>query len=256
MRTVLSKEVEYYFSFENGDYFVNNWLEKIVEIEFQNEINCIHCGRKTKKSFFQGYCYPCFIKLPQTDECILHPEKCMAHKGISRDMEWSEKNCLTDHVVYLSNTGTIKVGVTRETQVPTRWIDQGASQAIQVAQTPNRHIAGLIEVDLKQYFKDKTQWQKMLKTGNDTESDLAYFKSMAVDKLNPDLKEYLVASDEIVQVNYPIVKSPDKVKSFNLDKVSYYKGKLVGIKGQYLIFEDGMVFNVRKHGGYKVKLIL
>ena len=40
----------------------------------------------------------------------------------------------------------------------------------------------------------------------------------------------------------------------NPDKSPNFSGKLMGIKGQYLIFEDGTVFNVRTYEGYVVKI--
>ena len=148
-----------------GDKFlpISDYLGSKINIEYLSEINCIGCNRSINKSFAQGHCYPCFINSPETSECVLRPELCQAHKGESRDMEWSKIHCLREHFVYIALTAGAKVGVTRSTQIPTRWIDQGAVQAIKLAKTSNRHEAGLIEIELKQHISDRTAWQKMLK---------------------------------------------------------------------------------------------
>jgi hypothetical protein len=223
-----------------------------IKIAYRGRINCIHCGRETKKSFAQGYCYPCFISLPQTDTCVLHPEKCRAHLGISRDMSWSERNCLTDHFVYLALTPALKVGVTRSSQIPTRWIDQGASEAIIIARTPNRYLAGEIEVFLKSHLSDKTNWRRMLSGEAAGKVDLVRKKELTLDMLPDKLIAYKEDDNNIVHLRYPVKKYPAKVKSLNLDKDSTVIGLLSGIKGQYLIFESGEVLNIRKHGGYFV----
>lgn len=231
------------------------FLSKDISLHYTGTINCIHCGRLTKKSYAQGYCYQCFSTLPQTDAGILRPEKDLSYLGISRDMEWSEKNSLIPHYVYLSLTDKVKVGVTRHTQVPTRWIDQGATQAIILAKTPNRHIAGVIEVYLKQYFADKTSWQQMLSQQLIPEIDLAEEKAKAVSLLHPELQQYVSEEDKITQLAFPILKIPNAPKSIKLDATPHIEKKLTGIKGQYLIFEDNTVLNVRNHGGYEVEII-
>ncbi len=162
MRTELHQPVNYFMSVGTNEIYMNALIGKTVQLTFQKQIHCIHCGRKTKTSFAQGYCYPCFQTLPETDSCSLRPELCEAHLGISRDMAWSEKNCLQDHFVYLALSSVLKVGVTRYSQVPTRWIDQGAWKVIRLAKTPNRNLAGQIEVAMKAYLTDKTNWRHML----------------------------------------------------------------------------------------------
>ena len=250
MTTDKTHNVDYLLNIGDDQLYVNEWIGKKITLRYKHAINCIRCGRETKKSFFQGYCYPCFISAPETDECILRPEKCQAHEGISRDMEWSKTHCLIDHYVYLAVSSGLKVGVTRNTQVPTRWMDQGAHEAIKLAKTPNRHLAGLIEVDLKQYMGDKTNWQQMLKNQVKHPVNLLEEKSKAAKNLTPELQKYLISEDEITYIEYPVEFFPQKVKSLSFDKVKQYKGKLVGIKGQYLIFDDNYVFNIRKHNGY------
>jgi hypothetical protein len=222
-------------------------------LRFMNEIICLNCGNLTKKSFGQGYCYPCFKSIPETEECVLRPELCLAHEGIARDMDFAKSHCLIDHYVYLANTGVLKVGVTRHHQVPTRWIDQGATEAIILAKTPNRYLAGTIEVALKSILSDRTNWRKML-TGEAFPIDLLSEKDRIAELLPFDMQNYLDFDDNVVQIDYPVNKYPLKVKSINLDKTADVSGILTGIKGQYLIFDDGRVFNVRRHGGYKVEV--
>jgi len=169
-------------------------------------------------------------------------------------MEWSQTHCLIDHYVYLAVSSGLKVGVTRHTQIPTRWIDQGAHKAVKLAKTPNRHLAGLIEVDLKQHLTDKTNWQQMLKGQVKREVDLVEEKARAAELLKHELQQYLIDDDAVTTIHYPLEPHPAKVKSLSFDKEDEYTGKLSGIKGQYLVFEDGKVFNVRKHNGYLAKL--
>lgn len=248
------KAVQYYLRMGDVKVWVNRWLGKRLELTYRHEIRCIHCGRVTKTSFAQGYCYSCFIRLPETDECVLHPELCRAHEGISRDMEWSKEHCLQDHIVYFAVSSGLKVGVTRISQVPTRWIDQGAWKAIRLARTPNRFLAGTMEVALKGYFQDKTEWRSMLKDEVDRSVDLVREKWRAAELLPHDMHQYLVDDDTIVEITYPVLEYPGRVSALNLDNTDHFAGELTGIKGQYLIFGDGHVLNIRKHGGYLVSL--
>ncbi len=255
MSTNLNEGLVEYTLILSGDKIkMNTIIGNNLTIHWHDEINCVKCGNKTIKSFAQGYCYPCFAVVPETAPCILRPELCEAQLGIARDLEWSEKNCLTTHVVYLALSSGVKVGVTRGTQVPTRWIDQGAVKAIKFAETPNRHLAGLIEIDLKKHMSDKTSWQKMLKNQVDYSIDLKEEKDKVVGLLRSDLAKYIIEDKDVLEIKYPVNKYPEKVKSINLEKVQSYTGKLVGIKGQYLIFDEGSVINIRKYNGYKVSL--
>lgn len=256
MGTELNKPVKYYLNVNNHKIELNSYLGQPLEIRYLNKITCIHCHCETKKSFSQGYCYSCFTSLPQTEADVLRPELCEAHNGIARDMEWAKKNCLIDHFVYLSITSNIKVGVTRHTQVPTRWIDQGAEYAIRLAHTPYRQLAGLIEVALKPYLSDKTNWRKMLRGKVHECPDLVAVKDQVIAYLPEELQYYISDNDEIVSIQYPVLKYPSKIESLNLDTTPYYSGILTGIKGQYLIFDNGTVFNVRKFSGYHVSIKL
>ncbi|MCB2197660.1 MAG: DUF2797 domain-containing protein [Bacteroidetes bacterium] len=256
MQSELNDPVDYFLHIGDEKLHVNEFIDKVVSIKYLNEIHCIRCGRKTSKSFHQGYCYPCYRTAPETDACILKPELCRAHEGISRDMEWSKEHCLQDHVVYLAISSGLKVGVTRIAQVPTRWIDQGASYAIKIALAPNRYTAGLIEVDLKKHFADKTNWRSMLANKIDKEIRLIDQKAQAKQKVKKEFTDYFTDDDEIVEINYPVIAYPEKVKSINFEKESEVSGKLMGIKGQYLIFENGVVFNVRRHNGFEVEIAM
>ena len=254
MKTKLMEKVKYTLSLGEDDISMNDLIGKEILFTWNGEIICIGCGRNTNKSFAQGFCYPCFIKVPETSECILRPELCQAHEGIARDMEWADKHCLQDHCVYLAISSGLKVGVTRFEQIPTRWIDQGAWKAIQLSKTPNRHIAGSIEVILKAYVSDRTQWQRMLKNQLIEGIDLLEEKNKMLNHLPDELKIYLSNDNKITELNYPVNEYPQKVKSLSFDKTKEIKGKLWGIKGQYLIFNNGEVLNIRKHNGYGVTL--
>ncbi len=239
----------------NDDFIdVNDWVGKNIRITFLNKINCIKCDKLTKKSFGQGYCYPCFISAPETSECVIKPELCRAHLGEGRDVEWEERNHNQPHYVYLATSSAVKVGVTRETQVPTRWIDQGATEAIIVAKTPNRYLAGVIEVALKDMFTDKTNWRKMLKNDIIDDANLEEQKWELEEILPDDLSQYMDENDKIYGFNYPVKNYPEKVSSFNLDKDPIAQGKIEGIKGQYLIFDNNKVINIRKYTGYHVSI--
>jgi len=255
MRTELddTHTVHYFLFLNKQSIHLNEHIGKNIRLTYLQQINCIRCGRKTKKSFGQGFCYPCFRDAPEADQCIIHPELCQAHLGISRDMEWSEQHCLQPHFVYIANSGGIKVGVTRATQIPTRWIDQGAVQGIRIAQTPNRHLAGKIEVFLKQYFADKTNWQRMLKNTSNTNWDLLAEKEKAFSFFPEEFNPYRFTDDTITEIKYPVTQYPDKIKSFTFDKTDNINFTLAGIKGQYLIGTNGEVINIRRHNGYLVK---
>ena len=253
METKLSNPIEYELPINNECLPMNDFIGKYIIFEFQNEIYCIGCGRKTSRSFAQGYCFPCLQNAPETSECILRPELCQAQEGIARDMKWAELNCLQDHYVYLAVSSGIKVGVTRATQIPTRWIDQGASYAIKLAKTPNRYTAGLIEITLKKFVSDRTNWQRMLKNQIPHDINLHQEKAQLFQSLAPELQYYYCNEDEIIEITFPVNDYPTKVKSVGFDKHSEISGRLWGIKGQYLIFDDGRVLNIRKHNGYSIK---
>lgn len=233
---------------------INDLIGRDLSIEYLNEIHCIKCGRKTKKSFGQGFCYPCLISAPEAEECVLRPELCHAHEGIARDMEFAKEHCLIDHFVYLAWSGGLKVGITRYHQIPTRWIDQGATLAIKVCRTQNRFESGMVEIELKKILNDKTHWQAMLKGIEDNTIDLLSEKNNALNYISGKDLRFKLETDDLYRINFPVTRYPNKVTSLSLDKTATFSGKLIGIKGQYLIFDSNVVFNVRNHSGYLIDL--
>jgi len=252
MITANAEEVQYYLKSEEAIIHLNELLEKEITITFSH-YKCLGCA-KDKKVFAQGFCYDCFSSLPQAGDWIMKPELSKAHLDIEdRDLAYEKAVQLKPHIVYLALSSGAKVGVTRKTQIPTRWIDQGASEALVLLEVPNRYLAGVAEVALKKYISDKTSWQKMLK--NDISScDLLEKRTELIPFLPEEVAPYLAESTELYKINFPVITYPSKVKSISLKKEASFSGKLTGIKGQYLIFEDGRVFNVRSHEGFVVYL--
>lgn len=250
MRSEMADPVQYFLPVGEVEIPMNERVGKPIELKFTGQINCIACGKKTKTSFGQGFCYNCLQTAPEASETVMRPELSKAHLGIARDMDWAREHDLIDHFVYLAVSGELKVGVTRHHQVPTRWIDQGASEAIVLAKTPNRHIAGVIEVFLKNFYSDKTVWQAMLKNATSGEYNLPEEKMNANRLLPLELQQYFSDDDKIWKLNYPVLHFPEKVTGVTFDKEPVISGVLAGIKGQYLLFDDGRVLNVRRHSGY------
>ncbi|MBG39915.1 MAG: hypothetical protein CMP74_01675 [Flavobacteriales bacterium] len=243
--------VDYYIQLGDYSLSVNDLIGKKISINWLNTVFC-SCGRKMKKFYRQSFCYDCFWNSPEASPSIFKPELCTAHLNIEeRDLEWEKKFQLQPHLVYLSISSGLKVGVTRKNSLESRWIDQGAIEGIVFAETPNRYLAGKIEIFLKNYVADRTSWMKMLK-GDINKVDLIIKKNELSSYLNPELKKYVINKSEIKKINFPINKLPNKVKSIVLDKKNIPGLKLVGIKGQYLIFDNDEVFNVRRHKGYLV----
>lgn len=256
MKTVFNDPIEYSLLLDGENLSVNSLIGKQIQLQHTGAIFCSSCGTKIKKTFQDGLCFKCFQSAPEASECILRPELCRAHLGEGRDIEWEQANHNQPHVVYLAASDTVKVGVTRATQVPFRWMDQGAASAIRLAETPNRYEAGKLEVALKSFFTDKTNWQRMLKNEIDESIDLEEEKWSLHDQLPSDLTEFFSENDEIIQLHYPVEQYPEKIKSLSLDKTPLIEGKLSGIKGQYLLFENGSVINIRKHTGYEVVILV
>lgn len=253
MQTEFGNPIQYYLVFEDSFLNVNQLLDKEIEISFAG-FQCLNCQKK-KKIFRQGFCYDCFYSSPAVGDWIMRPELSTAHLGIAdRDLEYEQKAQLQPHVVYLALSSEIKVGVTRKSQVPTRWIDQGATQAIAIVEVPNRYLAGITEVALKDHYADKTNWRKMLQSTTES-CDLVLEKSKVENLIPTEVKEYFYSQkNDLYELNYPVLNYPVKVASLNLDKTPTFQGKLVGIKGQYLIFENGTVFNIRGSEGYVVNI--
>jgi len=261
MQVELDQQVQYFLPLDDHREPLNALLGKQIRLEYLGDIHCIHCGRRSKKSFSQGYCYPCFTKLPQCDTCIMSPEKCHYEQGTCRDPSWGEEYCFTDHYVYLANSSGVKVGITRGSQIPTRWIDQGATQAMPIFRVKSRYQAGLIEDCLREHVADRTHWQKMLK-GNSDAVDLEEIRDSIIAQSESGLsaieqKFGLLAiqrlyHQQIVDINFPVLEFPEKVKSLNFDKQPIVEGVLQGIKGQYLILDTGVI-NIRKFTAYNVQ---
>ncbi|MGE0018427.1 MAG: DUF2797 domain-containing protein [Draconibacterium sp.] len=254
MRTEGISPVQYFLPVGDAELHLNPLVGKHVSLQFTGRINCISCGKQTKTSFGQGFCYNCLQTAPEASESVMRPELSKAHLGIARDIEWAEKHDLIDHFVYLALSSEVKVGVTRNHQVPTRWIDQGASAAIKLACAPNRHIAGIIEVFLKRFYTDKTDWREMLKNEVATNIDLLAEKEKALKLLSSELRKYAEPDNTITNIEYPVIQFPQKINSLSFDKQTLISGILKGIKGQYLIFDEGNVLNIRKHNGYWIQV--
>lgn len=252
MQTDLQDTIQYYMVFENDVLNVNQLLDKKLSISF-DKYQCMNCA-KNKEIYRQGFCKSCFYEAPQAGEWIMHPEKSTAHLGIAdRDLEFEQRVQLQPHIVYLALSSNVKVGVTRKTQVPTRWIDQGATQALPILETPNRYLAGIAEVALKSHVADKTNWRAMLKN-EVAEADLKHVRTELKQYLPEEVRPYILEATDVLHLNFPVLSHPQKVKSLNLSKTPEYTGVLKGVKGQYLIFEDHTVFNVRNNEGLVVKI--
>jgi len=262
MKTRLDEPVSYTMLLGDSEVPLNDFLGRQLRLDYSGLIHCIHCGRKTSKSFNQGYCYPCFTRLAQCDSCIVSPEKCHYAAGTCREPAWGEAHCMIDHFVYLANTSGIKVGITRGTQVPTRWMDQGATQARPVFRVASRLHSGLVESVFKAHIADKTNWRAMLKGDGepcDLEAARVQLVAECAAELNTLVAEHgltaitALPDEPETRITYPVLEYPSKVTSFNLDKTPTVGGTLMGIKGQYLLFDSGVI-NMRKYGGYHVSL--
>jgi hypothetical protein len=247
-----SSPINYELALGEVQFVISEHVGKRISLTFTGKIFCSNCGKKTKKSYGDGFCYPCTMKLASCDLCILKPETCHYDKGTCREPKWGEDNCLKPHIVYLANSSGIKIGITRKTQVPTRWIDQGASFALPIMEVKSRLVSGQVEMLFKKHIADKTDWRKMLK-GSPEPVDLLVLRDELLEKLKDDLKdfEFTLLDEQVWDFTYPVNKYPEKVSSFNLDKTPKVEGLLEGIKGQYLIFDTG-VLNIRSHSGYEV----
>ena len=262
MEASLEEPVQYRLPVGDDFLPMNQLIGSKLTLEYQGAINCCHCGRKTRKSYSQGFCYPCFTKLPQCDSCIMSPEKCHYHKGTCRDSAWGEQFCMTDHIVYLANSSGLKVGITRASQVPTRWIDQGASQALPFVRVSSRLQSGLLEVLFKEFVNDRTNWRAMLKGPADpldlktAASDLLEMNRSRIEALQDEHGIQAIqplTEADAVDIRFPVESYPTKVTSLSFDKTPLVEGVLEGIKGQYLILDTGVI-NIRKHTSYNVRV--
>ncbi|WP_439107533.1 DUF2797 domain-containing protein [Congregibacter sp.] len=260
--SLIDSAVDYALPMGDSSVPLNALLGQSISLSFLGAIHCVNCGRKTKKSFNQGYCYPCFQRLAQCDSCIMSPQKCHYAAGTCREPEWGDANCMVDHFVYLANTSGLKVGITRGTQVPTRWIDQGATQALPAFRVASRLDSGLVEVAFAAHVADKTAWQRMLKGANDPmdlPAERARLSEICADVIE-ELRQSrgldaitALETEDVTHIEYPVLEYPTKVKSMTFDKLPEVSGTLMGIKAQYLILDTGVI-NMRRHTGYEIAL--
>jgi len=262
MSSQLEATVAYTLSLGDESVELSSLLGRRITLKFSGVIHCIGCNSTTKKSYGQGYCYNCFQTLPQTDACIMSPEKCHFAQGTCRDAQWAQTHCMVDHFVYLSNTSGVKVGITRGSQIPTRWIDQGAVQALCAYRVSERRIAGLIESQAKSFLADRTNWRAMLKNETqviDLETERMQLHQRLADYVEDlqfafGINSITETSDPLIDISYPVLTYPTKVVSINADKTPEVSGVLQGIKGQYLIMDSGVI-NLRKYTGYDVEFV-
>jgi len=262
MRSRLDNPVSYAMVLGEESVALNSLLGKTLSLEFLGQINCVHCGRNSNKSFNQGYCYPCFQKLAQCDSCIISPEKCHYDSGTCREPVWGDEFCMQDHIVYLANSSGLKVGITRASQIPTRWIDQGAVQALPIIRVRTRQQSGFAEIIFKQHVTDRTNWRNMLK-GDVEEINMEEERDRLLGLCEKELIELehqfgihaisILNGVEPVSITFPVQQFSEKISSLNLDKDPFVEGTLMGIKGQYLILDTGVI-NLRKYSGYQIAL--
>lgn len=260
MSVVHDNPIGYQLLLDDHKINLNNLLNQKITLEFLGDIHCIQCGRKTKQSFQQGYCFPCMQKINECNNCMIHPERCLVESGKCDPNDWAHQHCHQPQIVYLANSSGLKVGITQIRNNPSRWIDQGAAQALPIFQTSNRYQAGLLEVALKKYVADKTNWRAMLKE-KVMPIDLMAEKKRLLSEAEKDISMILEKYPEeimtldnksVLEFHYPVSEYLQKINALSFDKTAKIEGVLLGIKGQYLILNTG-VLNVRKFGGYWVR---
>ncbi|MFV0530075.1 MAG: DUF2797 domain-containing protein [Flavobacteriales bacterium] len=252
MITENGKPVNYFLDLDTHIINVNQFINKSLYFKHIG-YKCLNC-HEDKLIFRQGFCKKCFFETPIAGDWVMKPELSQAHLGIEdRVLEYEEKIQLQPHIVYLANSSNLKVGVTRESQIPTRWIDQGAESAIPLVRVPNRYLAGITEVALKEYVADKTNWRKML-TSNSPEINLLETKKSLKKYLPQEVQEFYTEDSKEYHFDFPMNSYPEKIHSINLTKLPEFKKVLKGIKGQYLVFEDQTAFNIRSNEGFRVEL--
>jgi len=253
--------VQYYLALENARLDLNALRGQYIELAFTGHIFCVQCGRRTNKSFQQGLCYPCFRRLAECNYCTIHPERCLCEQQHCPQDDWAHSQCNQPHILYLANTSDLKVGITRADQIPTRWIDQGATQALPIMRLQNRYQSGLVEQTLKAYIADKTNWRQMLKTDN-ARKNMQVLRDDLLEKAEHAIKqaqqqfqqgEVTFLESEPYEIEFPIEQYPRTIKTFNFDKNRKVHGYLWGMKGQYLILDQGVI-NIRKFGGYEINV--
>lgn len=260
MKSEIANPIRYWLLLGDEAIALNSLLKQKIKLRFTGNIHCIQCGRKTKQSFQQGYCYPCMQRLNECNLCTIHPERCLVEQGNCSEHDWAHAHCHQQHIVYLANSSGLKVGITRHTQVPTRWIDQGAVEALPIYHAGNRYQSGLVEMIFKKQVADKTDWRKMLR-GAPAHIDLVAEKQRLFALVDQEMQalqqQYKgirpIDTEESVTCEFPVLTYPAKFNSFNFDKNPLIEAQLMGIKGQYLIFDSGVI-NIRKFSGYEIEI--
>lgn len=262
MQIALDAPAQYSFRLGDEQHELNQLIGQTLRLEFLGAINCIHCDRSIKKSFSQGYCWPCFTTLARCDSCMMSPEKCHFDAGTCREPEWAQDFCMTDHFVYLANSTGVKVGITRGTQLPTRWLDQGAIQAVPIFRVATRQQSGFVEDALRSQVGDRTNWRALLK-GDVEPVDLLQIREQLLESCAESLDALQerfglqaiqpITDVAVLDITYPVEAYPKKISSFNLDKNPIAEGTLIGIKGQYLMFDTGVI-NIRKYTAYQLSV--
>ncbi|MGH8493572.1 MAG: DUF2797 domain-containing protein [Moraxellaceae bacterium] len=261
MRAERNEPLSYFLPLGDFSVPLAPYMGNTLHLRYLGNILCTACGRKTSKSYNQGYCFVCFKKLAACDMCILKPETCHYHLGTCREPQWADSHCNVPHIVYLANSSGLKVGITRETQIPTRWMDQGASQALPIFRVGTRFQSGLVEITLAQHIADKTNWQALLK-GDSEPVDLAAARDDLMQRCADEIAalqerfpgEIQPLLETVQEFRYPVLQYPQKIKSFNMDQSPDVAGTLLGIKGQYLLLDTGVI-NIRKFTAYQVELL-
>lgn len=235
------------------DVDLNSLLNKELRIEFQQKITCAHCARDTRKSYGGGYCYPCFRTLARCDLCVVSPARCHYDAGTCREPEWGESFCMQPHLVYLANSSAPKVGITRPGNSLTRWLDQGATQGLVIAETLTRHLAGVLEAQIARQVGDRTDWRAMAR-GDAEPADLAGLRDRvrgALEGLPPGVR--WLPAEPVQELRFPVAAYPGRPERLRLDRTPVVAGALRGVKGQYLLFDHG-VFSVTQHRSYHVRI--
>ncbi|MDO7534127.1 DUF2797 domain-containing protein [Acinetobacter pittii] len=257
--------VEYKFVLDRSEIDLPFNLGQELEIEWTGNIYCTSCGTKTPKSYSQGHCFKCFKTKAECDLCIMKPETCHYHLGTCREDDFAHSVCFQPHIVYLANSSALKVGITRVSHMPSRWLDQGATQALPILKVGSRRLSGQLETMFGSLIADKTDWRKLLK-GEAEPLNMVEQRDQLIEEFAPKIQTIREEFSQNLEFNetvellenelprefvYPVEQYPEKIKSLNLDKTPKIRGVLQGIKGQYLIFDIGVI-NIRKYTGYEL----
>lgn len=123
-----------------------------------------------------------------------------------------------------------------------------------------RQQSGFVEDLFRSQVADRTNWRALLK-GDAAPVDLVAVREQLFESCAQGLQQLQerfglqavqpLQGVEPVEIRYPVEQYPSKIVSFNLDKDPIVEGTLMGIKGQYLIFDTGVI-NIRKYTAYQL----